>query len=62
MHQLTRQGHYELRIDLADWEGNTKYANYKLFRLEHTKDMYTLRVSGYYGNAGIRLNTKLCLC
>ena len=61
MHLLTSQGHYQLRIDLSDWEGNSWFAKYNFFQLEHALDMYRLRVSGYSGNAGIRMSSDVCL-
>ena len=61
LHLLTRQGHYELRIDLTDWEGNSRFAKYRFFRLEDSNDMYILRVSGYHGNAGIHFEYPIVL-
>jgi hypothetical protein len=31
---MSMQNKYELRVDLADWEGNTSYAVYDLFEVE----------------------------
>jgi hypothetical protein len=30
---MSMQNKYELRVDLADWEGNTSYAVYDLFEV-----------------------------
>ena len=50
---IVSQGGYELRIDLEDFNGNTKYAKYTVFSIGDFNDNYTLTVSGYSGNAGI---------
>ena len=43
---------YELRIDLEDWEGNTKYAKYARFWINDYTDNYRLTVGMYTGTAG----------
>lgn len=63
LHQITSQGKYKLRIDLQDFENNTKYANYNHFEVGDEKSGYKLTVAGYDGNAGellnnIELNTR----
>ena len=45
-------GNYELRIDLEDWDGETRYAQYSLFDIGGPEDNYKLDVFGYTGNAG----------
>ncbi|KAL5020616.1 hypothetical protein ScPMuIL_002301 [Solemya velum] len=52
LYSLTSQGSYELRVNLSDFEGNTRYANYRVFSLGDASTNYTLAVSGYSGNAG----------
>ncbi|XP_063416422.1 ryncolin-2-like [Mytilus trossulus] len=52
LHQITSQGKYKLRIDLQDFENNTKYANYNHFEVGDEKSGYKLTVAGYDGNAG----------
>ena len=47
------QGHYELRIDLTDWQDNRAYAQYNLFEIGHAKDKYELFVTGYSWDAGV---------
>ena len=42
----------ELKIDLADFEGNYKYAHYSFFSIGNSGTNYTLYISGYTGNAG----------
>jgi len=50
---LTSARKYKLRIDLGDWEGNLRYAEYSLFQLADSCDKYRLSTLGtYIGNAG----------
>ena len=42
----------ELRVDLGDFENNTRYAHYDTFSVAGTSDNYHLFVSGYSGTAG----------
>ncbi|XP_041838030.1 fibrinogen gamma chain [Melanotaenia boesemani] len=55
IHQLTTSSNIPtiLRIELVDWEGNKKHADYNMFRLGPEIDMYRLTYGYYYGgNAG----------
>ncbi|XP_078699848.1 angiopoietin-related protein 1-like [Branchiostoma floridae x Branchiostoma belcheri] len=53
IHRLTNQKNYRLRVDLMDWELQTKkYAEYDTFRLAGESDQYRLTVSWYSGDAG----------
>ena len=56
IHRITAQGEWELRIDLADFDGNERYAKYDNFRLENANTNYRLALGNYSGNAG-----KLCV-
>ena len=49
MHLLTHQSSDppQLRVDLADWEGNTAFAKYNQFSVGDEDSDYTLSVSGY---------------
>ena len=47
------QGHYQLRINIEDWNGTTKYAHYDYFMIGKPADNYTLHVHGYSGTAGM---------
>ena len=49
---ITSQGHYELRVDLEDWEGNTRFAKYRIFNIGHPAELYKLTTLGYTGDAG----------
>jgi len=42
-----------LRVDLTDWEGNTKYATYDNFKVGSAQEKYKLASRGAYnGTAG----------
>ena len=42
----------ELRVDLADFQGNYKYAQYSFFSVGNRGTNYTLNIAGYTGTAG----------
>ncbi|XP_076807119.1 fibrinogen-like protein A [Clavelina lepadiformis] len=52
IHEMTRGGGCRLKIELWDFDGNQRHANYSSFAVESAKNLYRLRVSGYSGNAG----------
>ncbi|XP_035663838.1 soluble scavenger receptor cysteine-rich domain-containing protein SSC5D-like [Branchiostoma floridae] len=52
IHLLTNQKNYRLRIDLLDWQGESRYAEYSTFRVSGESDGYRLHISGYSGTAG----------
>ncbi|XP_019639195.1 PREDICTED: microfibril-associated glycoprotein 4-like [Branchiostoma belcheri] len=52
IHLLTNQGAYKLRIDMEDWEGERRYAEYGQFRVNSENDNFRLLVNGYSGTAG----------
>ena len=53
MHALTRTKQYKLRIDLADFNGNSRYAEYNNFKVDSSSTKYNLTSIGTYsGNAG----------
>ncbi|KAM9700036.1 fibrinogen-like protein 1 [Menidia menidia] len=52
LHQLTSQGDYDLRIDMEDFKGNKRFAEYKNFKVDDEKDQYQLHVGEYSGDAG----------
>uniref|UniRef100_H2YNX9 Fibrinogen C-terminal domain-containing protein n=1 Tax=Ciona savignyi TaxID=51511 RepID=H2YNX9_CIOSA len=56
LHALTRSGNYELRIELEDCANVTKFAKYSSFSIGSAHEKYTLKVSGYTGNAGDSLS------
>ena len=52
IHRLTSESDSKLRIDLEDWSGDKRYAQYGSFQVRDASTKYTLEVSGYTGNAG----------
>ncbi|KAM3867223.1 fibrinogen-like protein 1 [Diretmus argenteus] len=56
LHYITAQGDYSLRINLEDFEGNQRYAEYKNFSVDHEKDHYRLAFGVYSGTAGDALS------
>ncbi|KAI8509444.1 Fibrinogen- domains (FReDs) [Branchiostoma belcheri] len=52
IHLLTAQKDYKLQVDMMDWENQTRYAKYDVFRVAGESDGYRLTVSGYSGTAG----------
>uniref|UniRef100_A0A1X7TKI2 Fibrinogen C-terminal domain-containing protein n=1 Tax=Amphimedon queenslandica TaxID=400682 RepID=A0A1X7TKI2_AMPQE len=57
IHRLTKEGSNTLRVDLGDFEGNTRYANYSTFNVSDGSTEYILTVGGYSGTAGDSLIT-----
>ena len=54
---------YVLRIDLADFNGNTRYAMYNKFIVESWSDNYRLSSLGkYQGTAGKLYNSRSNTC
>ena len=51
IHRLTTNS-TELRVDLADFDYNTRFAKYTTFRVDDSATKFRLTVSGYSGNAG----------
>ena len=55
LHRLTAQGEYELRVDLSDFESESRYALYDSFGIADLSDMYRLTLGRYSsGTAGIK--------
>ena len=52
IHRLSKEGSNTLRVDLGDFEGNTRYANYSTFNVSDGSTEYILTVGGYSGTAG----------
>ncbi|CAK8687757.1 unnamed protein product [Clavelina lepadiformis] len=56
LHQLTKNGSYQLRVDMEDFDGETKYVTYRNF-VVGPGGGYNLTVSGFKGNTGSALNS-----
>nr|XP_039261729.1 ficolin-1-A-like [Styela clava] len=52
MHQLTKNGSYELRVDLENFNGDTAHATYRAFSIASASDKYRLTLGDYNGTAG----------
>ncbi|CAG2240804.1 FCN [Mytilus edulis] len=52
LHTLTYSNKYMLRVDLTDIFGNTRYAEYYIFRVSDEADRYRLIIGEYQGDAG----------
>ena len=48
----TRTARTEMRIDMADFRGDKKYAYYNFFMVGNAASKYKLQVAGYNGTAG----------
>ncbi|XP_068596588.1 fibrinogen-like protein 1 [Brachionichthys hirsutus] len=56
LHYITTQGNYSLRINLEDFDGNQRYAEYKNFKVANETDHYRLTFGAYVGTAGDALS------
>ncbi|XP_062281283.1 fibrinogen-like protein 1 [Scomber scombrus] len=56
LYYITAQGNYSLRINLEDFDGNQRYAEYKNFKVADEKDQYRLSFGDYVGTAGDALS------
>ncbi|XP_050745626.1 angiopoietin-2 isoform X5 [Drosophila biarmipes] len=56
IYMLTNNEEYSLRVELEDFEGNKRYAQYSNFKIYSEADYYKLEIDGYEGNAGDSLN------
>ena len=52
INRRTREQSNTLRVDLGDFDGNTRYAQYTTFSVGDSTTEYTLTVGGYSGTAG----------
>lgn len=52
MYALTNQRQYTLRIDLKDWEGTKRFAEYRYFKLGPEQDRFPLHYANFSGTAG----------
>uniref|UniRef100_T1JBN5 Vinculin n=1 Tax=Strigamia maritima TaxID=126957 RepID=T1JBN5_STRMM len=49
---LTNQDRVTLRVDLEDFEGNARYAEYKQFQISDNRNNYKAVIAEYQGDAG----------
>ena len=50
--RLTKESSQTLRFDLSDFDGNSRYAQYKTFDVGNEASGYFLTITSYSGNAG----------
>jgi ficolin len=50
---MISQYSYTLRIDLEDFENETRFAAYQSFSIGNANSKHRLQVTGYHGDAGI---------
>lgn len=53
IYEIVQQGFYELRIDMADFNSERRYALYKRFYIGDEASGYRLHLEDYEGTAGI---------
>ena len=53
LYLLTMNRKYKLRVELEDFEGESRWAEYSTFYVNPVTDNYRLTVDGYSGDAGI---------
>ncbi|XP_066017614.1 microfibril-associated glycoprotein 4-like [Pocillopora verrucosa] len=58
LHRLTAAGNVSLRVDLEDFEGNIRYAEYATFKVADQIDKYRILIGGYSGTAGDGMNKQ----
>jgi len=56
LRDLTRLKNNKIRIELEDWSGNKRYAEYSLFKISDKNDKYRLTLGSYSGDAGDSLS------
>ena len=52
LHRLTAADEVVLRVDLEDFEGDIRYAEYTTFNVSDESEKYHLSVGGYRGTSG----------
>ncbi|VDI27193.1 Hypothetical predicted protein [Mytilus galloprovincialis] len=52
LHKILSTGNFKLRIDLGDWNGEMRYAEYDTFVVGNEATNYVLTIANYNGNAG----------
>ncbi|XP_062597799.1 ficolin-2-like [Saccostrea cucullata] len=57
LHLLTSQALYELRVDMADFDGESRFAKYKVFVVGNRETKFRLTIGGYSGTAGDSLSS-----
>ena len=58
LHRLTAAEDVKLRVDLEDFDGNIKYAEYTTFKVASEAHKYRLLIGGYSGTAGDAMTNR----
>ena len=56
IYQHTATGNWLLRVELEDYDGSARYADYEAFSVSDSSDKYRLSVGDYSGNATNSMN------
>lgn len=56
LHELTIRRPQVLRVDLGDWDGAKRYAEYNYFMVEDEDGDFRLHLGGFSGDAGDALS------
>ena len=59
LHRLTAADDVMLRVDLEDFDNNTRYAEYTIFKVADESDKYRLMIGEYSGTAGDSMTPDL---
>lgn len=66
IYEIVSQGFYELRIDMTDFAGQSRYAVYNRFSIGDESSGYKLTIEDYQGTAGLIFHnfdiSKLTIC
>ena len=60
IHRLTSGDSNMLRVDLEDFEGNTRFAEYDMFSVMSENDKYKLNLGAYSGMTFLCYSTPSC--
>lgn len=52
INEIVSQGFYELRIDMSDFAGESRYAVYRRFSIGDESQGFKLLIEDFIGNAG----------
>ena len=58
IHRLTNSDTYKLRVDLEDWQGETRFAKYTSFAISNEATNYKLSLGSYSGDSATCTNMK----
>lgn len=61
LHHLLSQGTYEMRMNMEDFDNETRYVKYSSFNVGNESTKYTFTVSGFSGNVGERFFSIRCV-